>query len=293
MNRYIHTVIALVTCDAGPNLDPDEFATIKALADRGVSAEMVSWTADVDWSRYELVIIRSTWDYHENLPAFEKWVADVSRKTKLLNPPEAVFATSNKEYLDKLDKAGVRVVPTEYCRVGETPRVDFESEQYVVKPTVSAGSNNTFRVTADEIANRVQQIHQLGRVAMIQPYIDSVDTRGETGLLFFNGEYSHAFNKGAMLRNNRDLVDGLYKEEVISTATPSAGEMHLAERCLAQAPTLGFSAADLLYSRVDIVQVAQGDYRVLEFEVIEPSLFLAYGAGALDRFADAIVSRLT
>ena len=59
-------MIALVTCDAGPNLDPDEFATIKALADRGVSAELVSWTADVDWAGYEMVIIRSTWDYHDN-----------------------------------------------------------------------------------------------------------------------------------------------------------------------------------------------------------------------------------
>lgn len=291
-NRYIQLVIALVTCDAGPNLDPDEFATIKALANRGVSAELVSWTADVDWAAYEMVIIRSTWDYHDNLPAFENWVAEVAKKTKLFNPPAAVFATSNKEYLAKLDKAGVRVVPTEYCAVGETPRIEFESEQYVVKPTVSAGSKNTFRVGKAQIADRVEQIHKSGRVAMIQPYIESVDTSGETGLLFFNGEYSHAFNKGAMLRDSRDFVAGLYKEEVISSAIPSAGEMHLAEQCLAAAPALGFSAADLLYARVDIVQLGQGDYRVLEFEVIEPSLFLAYGVGALDRFVDAIVTRL-
>lgn len=286
-------MIALVTCAQGPGLDPDEYLVIAELAQHGVRGEIVFWDADIDWSAYDLVVIRSTWDYHERVEEFAAWVDHVAKVTTLLNPPAAVHATKDKNYLGVLNAAGVPVVPTVYLEPGNTSSVDFDADEYVVKPTISAGSNNTFRVTRDHLNEHIALIHNLGLTAMVQPYIASVDQRGETGLLYFNGDYSHAFRKGAMLAEAGEMVDGLYKAETITTAQPTQGEKAVAEQCLLASSALGVTVRDLLYARIDIVEITPGDYRVLEYEIIEPSLFLAYGEGAVERFSAAILARLT
>lgn len=286
-------MIALVTCAAGPGLDPDEEATVTLLAEMGYPAEIVSWESERDWSSYELVVIRSTWDYHEKLEKFTTWAKSVALLTRLCNPLAAVLATLDKSYLSVLESNAVPVVPTVLCPPGETAQITFDSTEYVVKPTVSAGSNNTFRVTRGELDQRIDELHAKSLTAMVQPYIATVDERGETGMVFLGGKFSHAFRKGPMLAGPADMVDGLYKAENISGTVPSDKEIALAQLCLAAAPSLGFDSDELLYARVDVVEVNPNDYRVLEFEVIEPSLFLAYGDGATQRFAEAIVSRIT
>lgn len=290
--------VALVTCSQGPGLDEDEPAVLAELSRRGIDGDVVAWDDDVDWRAFDLAVIRSTWDYHDRLDDFLVWAERVSALTRLENPVEAVRVNHDKRYLGTLAEAGVPTVPTRYVDPSDTPDLATlpDAPEYVVKPTVSAGSQNTFRGTADDIAAHVAVVHDHGKTAMIQPYVSSVDVRGETGLLFFGGRYSHAFTKSAMLpaadRPSTQSVDGLYLEERITTTGATAAELRAAERCLAALPALGLDADDLLYARIDLVTDADGTVRLMELELIEPSFFLWTDRSSVGRFADAVATTL-
>jgi hypothetical protein len=123
---------------------------------------------------------------------------------------------------------------------------------------------------------------------MVQPYLGSVDSYGETSLLYLDGTYSHAIRKGPMLRGPDLGADGLYVEEQITTRSPSEAERALGDAALRSLP---FPADDLLYARVDLLDGGTGPV-VIEVELTEPSLFLGTAPGAPARFAAAVSKRL-
>ncbi len=237
------------------------------------------WSAH-DGSGYDLVVVRSTWDYVPRREAFLAWAA---RCPRLVNPAPVLAWNTDKQYLAELAAAGVAVVPTVYVRPGEVyAPPDFE---HVVKPTISAGSRDTgrHRAGAPESAAHVAELQAAGRTAMIQPYIASVDARGETALIFFDGNFSHAICKGPLLELGQPPKPGLFARETITTRTPTARERALAERALAAIP-----GGKLPYARVDIVD----ESAVLELELTEPSLFFGADPAAADRFAEVIAAKL-
>jgi hypothetical protein len=137
----------------------------------------------------------------------------------------------------------------------------------------------------------VRRLAAAGRTVMIQPYLEAVDTVGETALMFVGGEFSHAIRKGPML-DGPDLGPaereaGLYKPEAISAREPSAAERALAEYVLDAMPS---RLGGLLYARVDVIPGPDGEPVLIELELTEPSLFLGFAAGAAQRFADAIAA---
>lgn len=276
--------IALAACAELPEGDGDEAGLVAALAARGLASEWVVWDDPaVDWEAYALTVIRSTWDYTDRLPAFLDWVARVPR---LRNPASVVRWNTEKTYLAELGAAGVPVVPTSVLRAGEA--FAAPSGEYVVKPSVSAGSRDTTRFSPGEEAaaeTEVARLHADGRTVVVQPYVASVDERGETAVLYLGGAFSHAIAKGPMLTPERRLLDGLYFEERIAPRAASADERAAAERALAAVP--GGPEA-LLYARVDLVTDAAGEPLVLELELAEPSLFLSHEKGAAERLAAAI-----
>lgn len=279
--------IAIATAAAVPKLDEDGPALIAALATRGHTAEPAIWTdPDVDWATFDLVLIRSTWDYAPRHAEFIAWVERVDAVTEILNPPAVVRWNTDKRYLATLGSAPV--VPTAFIAPGE-PFTAPDGE-YVVKPTVSAGSRDTGRfIGADPAASALAQaIHESGRTVMVQPYQSAVDTAGETALLFFAGQFGHAIRKGPMLALDEGLEQGLFRAEQIEARVPSAEERAVAEQVLTAMP---FDPATLPYARVDLVPSATGPL-LLELELTEPSVFLTYANGAADRLADAVASTL-
>lgn len=278
--------IALATCARGPGLDPDEADIVEALEERGVRAEVIAWDAPTDWSAFDLVVIRSAWDYVERIAEFLSWVEHVSARTRLENCADVVRANFDKRYLATLGDAGVPIVPTHYFAPSEAPStLPWDVAEFVVKPTVSAGSRDTFRCGRSGIAEHLAQIHATGRTAMVQPYIDAVDHEGESSVVFLGGEFSHGFHKGPMLAD----VDGhsRRREERISSHRPSAAELTTASQCRDALRVLGIDPDDLLYARIDLVQEGT---RVLEVELIEPALNLSSAQGALDRFVGAVIA---
>jgi glutathione synthase/RimK-type ligase-like ATP-grasp enzyme len=274
--------VAIVTCSRLPELDDDDRSLLPALARRGIEPVAAVWDDPaVDWAAFDLAVLRSTWDYSDAVEAFLGWTASVPR---LANPAATVAWNVDKRYLAELADAGVPTIPTTYVRPGD-PVPALPDGEVVVKPTVSAGSRDTLRLDdPGDITQHVAHVHDLGKVAMIQPYLAAVDDRGETAVIFLGGEHSHAARKGPLLPLGRSLVGaGLYARETMAPRVATAAELEVAHAALAAVP------GPLLYARVDLLNDEAGSPVVLEVEVTEPSLFLRIGGpDAVERLADAI-----
>lgn len=282
--------VALATAPELPQLDEDGPALRAALGARGVDAGPVIWDDPaVDWSGFDLVVVRSVWDAARRRAAFLDWAQRVARATRLVNRAEVLRWNTDKRYLLDLERGGAPIVPTRFFTPQE--RVDLPAAgDWVVKPAVSSGALDTARYRDDgaELEAHVRRLLAQGRVVMLQPYLEQIDEGGETALVFFHGTFSHAIRKGPILRDEVQLVQGLYAAEDIGPREASAQERSAALEVLAALP---FAADGLTYARVDLVP-GPGRPLLLELELAEPSLFLGHAPGAAERLADAIVVEL-
>ena len=279
------SLVAVATCAGDDLVDPDSPLLLDALAAAGVDAELVVWDDEgVDWDRFARVVVRSTWDYARRRDAFLAWASGLRR---VLNPAQVLRYSSDKHYLDDLAMRGHDVVATTFCDVGDIPT--FPAVDFVVKPCVGAGSIDADRYGPDDLERaraHVARLHGAGRDAMIQPYVTSVDTRGERALIFIDGAFSHAMTKGAMLNVAASDRDVLFRREQMSLAVAEPAALAAARAILDD-----HRFADLLYARVDLVD-DEGTWRLMELELVEPSLFLSYCDTAPTALAMAIRARL-
>jgi len=272
--------VALATAAQLPDLDEDGAALLEALDAEGVQAAPVVWDSGADWAAYDLVVVRSTWDYDRRREQFLAWAASVPR---LANPADVLAWNTDKTYLQALASAGVPVVETTWLVPGDvfTP----PAGPYVVKPTVSAGARDTaaYDGGADATAH-VQRLLAAGRPVMVQPYLPQVDVLGETSVLCFEGEVSHAASKSALLHVGAGVRNDIDSRAFVTPAEPSRAQVDLAKAALAVV------GQPLLYARVDLVPGPDGPL-LLELELTEPSLFLRHAEGATARFAAAVRRR--
>jgi len=299
--------IALVTAREALALDPDMPLLLDAMADAGVTADTPCWDDPaVDWSSYDAALLRSTWDYVDRIDEFLAWSERCARRTRLLNAPEVVRWNTDKHYLVHLARAGVPVVPTRFVEPGADGAAEFATflaggaaacsvghanhfEEFVVKPTIGAGSRDAARYGRGDAAPaqaHLQRLLAAGRSAMLQPYLARVDEYGETAVLYLGGSFSHAIRKGPLLRAGAGLVEGLFAPEDIRPREPGPAELAVAASAYAAIP---FDAP--VYARIDLIRDAGGDPVVLELELTEPSLFFAHAPGAAQRFARQVAQR--
>ena len=243
-----------------------------------------------DWKSFDLILIRSVWDYHLHPAAFAAWVSRLEKLGAVLwNPAPVLLANADKSYLKALEAAGVSVVPTIWVEEGSAAKLDdlLDSRGWteaVVKPVISAGAYRTSRVARGGAAGRAALAEVLAHSgAMIQPYLPEIDSEGEWSFIFLGGEFSHAVLK-----------------------TPRAGDFRVQEehggRTIRREPAPGLLAqareaaiagpGPWLYARVDGVRRG-GELVVIELELIEPSLYLAHCPGAARRLASAVKARLS
>lgn len=288
--------IALVTAVAAREADEDLAPLESALRQAGVDVTIAEWDRQHDWSRFDLAVIRSTWDYPHRLAEFLHWVEQVGGATRLCNSAPVVKWNSDKHYLSDLASKEVPTVPTGFIETGEAARTkipDFLSQQgfdeFVVKPAVSGGSQGAARFGRDEHEEAVAHAQQLlgkGRSVLLQPYLNRVDDLGETALIYFDGEFSHAIRKGPLLKRKEGPKAGLFAKEAITPRVPDTAELRVGAQALR---ALAFDTP--LYARVDLIRDNQGEPVLLELELIEPSLFFAHAPGSAERFAAAVMRR--
>jgi len=279
-------VIALVTATAAAHLDTDLPLLTAALDDAGVAHQVVAWDdPDADWAGYDLAVVRSTWDYHRRLDEFLAWVDMVASATVLANPPAMIRANVDKRYLVGLAADGVHVVPTVVLdTVAAIDAADLGGD-IVVKPAVGAGANGARRIVDDVATARAHARSLVAASAVVvQPYLSAVDTAGEVGLVFIGGQFSHAFNKAALLGGHTEWADDLYAAEEITSRVARGQELALAENVAAR-----YSGA--LYLRVDLLPGPHGPL-VSEVEAVEPSLFCHIDPMSAHRFARAVAEQI-
>ena len=194
----------------------------------------------------------------------------------------------DKRYLRDLVAAEIPVIPTTFVESVEDLEMARLGPDVMVKPTVSAGSNDTARFVDDPESARTfaRAILDTDRAVMVQPYESAIDEMGETGLLYFSGQFSHAFCKGAIFRDGDATHNGLFVEEEISPRQPSNHELELGGRVI-QMVAVRFGVVPA-YARVDMVSSPDGSASIMEVELIEPSLFLHVDDSAPARCAEAL-----
>lgn len=282
--------LALATAIAAFGLDDDLEPLRVACEKAGIDTSVVAWDdMTVSWARFDAVLLRSPWDYVERLPEFLAWCERTAKRTALWNPPDVVRWNTDKRYLGELAGQGLPVIESHFLAPGDDPATLPDLEEFVVKPTVGAGSRDAQRyLRADRpaaIAHAKRLLDQ-ARHVLVQPYLRAVDEQGETALLFFEGQFSHAIRKAPLLKRGEDPTSALFKAESITARQPSATELDVANRVLAALP---FDT--LAYARVDLLPSDTGP-QLLELELTEPSVFLPYGEGAAARFAAVLAARL-
>jgi glutathione synthase/RimK-type ligase-like ATP-grasp enzyme len=278
--------IAIATCAPVAGVEKDDLALIAALRRRGVDATHAIWDDPaVAWSSFDLVVVRSTWDYPDRLSAFLAWAG---RLPRVLNSLPILRWNTDKRYLNDLARAGLPVIPTRFLQPNDG--LELPPPPFVIKPAVSCGAKDTARYQeGDETRARehVGRLQALGRVVMLQPYLADIDEQGEVALMFIGGAYSHSIRRGALLNHPETPGDDRPRPLNVRAYEATDDERYLADQVMACVPG---GPAGLLYGRVDLVPGPNGELRILEVELTEPSLFLEYSNEGVERLAESVVT---
>jgi len=276
---------------------------VEAFAAAGIDLEDAAWEDPaVRWEEFDLVVVRSAWNYVDRLEEFKHWLHARRALTTMHNTVDLIEWNMDKRYLAELAASGVAVVRTAYASSSAElaeALVATSTSQVIVKPSISAGSRLTGRFVNGSAAaiELGERILAAGFTVMVQPFASSVDAVGEIGTVMIDGVISHSFRKGPLLADEGALRGGEYCEE-ISAAELSTDERALVLDANAAVERIvrdrGWISSDehLLYARYDIVRLDDGTPALLEAELFEPSLFLMVDPRSPARFVAAVQARL-
>lgn len=277
--------VAFATFSGFPHGTPDDAPALEALRIRGIDAAAEIWDSPVvDWSTYDAVILRSTWDYHHRPAVFSAWLHSVRKTSRVWNSLDLVRWNLHKSYLVELIGRGRPVVPTELLRQGSEAslrsiRSDRGWDEVVIKPAVGAASYEFFRAASDNLDAGEAHLRKLARAGdvLVQPYLSFADTRGERSLVYIDGLFSHAVRYASVIAEptRTPVAIAPDRETLDESARVLAG--------LSEVP---------LYARLDYLPSAEDGWKLGELELVEPELFFTTCAGAPDRFASAVLRRL-
>ncbi|WMW81418.1 hypothetical protein RF679_03835 [Undibacterium cyanobacteriorum] len=283
--------IAIATCAELPSLFGGEKLLIPELERLGHHVSVEIWDdPEVEWAHFDVVLIRCTWDYHEKLDAFMSWLEHLKQSTCLvLNSLESLMWNLDKRYLFELQSKDVNIIPG-FCLEAADQRSLTElmdainADEVVVKPVQSAGAWRTLRIRKNQLHEQASAFEQWRheQAFMVQKFMPEIVAEGEWSLVFFNGEYSHSLLKRAKPGDFRVQSDHGGRVEA-AFATQEMRQQ--ACRVLEALPTTP------CYARVDGVW-RDGQFYLMELELLEPELFLEIDAQAPRRFSVAIQSAI-
>jgi glutathione synthase/RimK-type ligase-like ATP-grasp enzyme len=282
--RSMSVAVAIASCLEFAAKERDDLQVIAALRLRGIEAVHAAWDDEsIDWKNFELVVIRSAWDYPLRLGEFLAWAG---RLPRVLNSLPVLQWNTNKRYLKDLSASGVPVVPTQFLESGEL--FELPEHPFVVKPAVSCGARDTalYQVNqSSEARGHIRRLLGEGRAVMFQPYLAEIERSGEISLMFIGGVYSHAVYRAALLHEPGSVAERAVDLSLIRRFTATPDQLAIAKQALAAIP---LDSDSLLYARVDLIPGANGEPLVLEVELTEPYLFLDFSERGVEMLADSI-----
>lgn len=280
--------IAFATCSTYPGLAEDDRSLAAALSASGHRVEAAAWDDPaIDWTRYDTVIIRSTWNYHLHPQAFLAWLSRLKGlQLRIVNPVDILEWNMNKEYLAGLQQMDIPLPETLFLEAGATPDLDTIFQQTgwsraVIKPCISATAYNTWTSQPDAATKDTEKLTRLLSTGnyIIQEFMEEVETDGEYSLIYFGQQYSHAVKKTVKKGDFR--VQERYGGQSLP-ARPEPSIIRQATAILDK--TVPFDTSPrLLYARVDGV-MRKGIFTLMELELVEPSLFINNNPLAIQQF---------
>jgi len=290
-DRPVACRIAFATCADLPSIQPDDAHLAASLERLGIQPASCTWNDPaLDWSVFDAVLIRTTWDYFRQHAAFIAWLDRLDRLgIPTINDSRVLRWNSDKRYLLDLARHEVAIIPTRV--VGAHELIDalaaMSAQPVVIKPTISGGAWHTLRGHTDD-ARFLQAVARLPIELdyLLQPFVPEVVSAGEWSLLYFEGEFSHAVLKRPASGDYRVQSEHGGSVEPVE---PDAATLAAAERALAAVAAMGYG--DPAYARIDGV-VCDDRFLIMELELLEPSLFLDGQPQAAERFARQLSARL-
>ncbi|TFV97888.1 glutathione synthetase [Algoriphagus kandeliae] len=262
------------------------------LKDLGFENEILPWSdPKIQWSDYDELLVKSVWDYFDYYPEFLEWLDRIdSLKIPVLNDLKTIRWNSNKRYLIEMAEKGFPVISGLVLEKGTKPdfsqiQKQMKSGLAVIKPLVSGGAKNTFKVSVENWPEYASKLEELLKeeAFLVQPFVKEVAEVGEYSLIFFNGNFSHAVLKTP---KKEDFRVQHYFGGTIQVIQPSAKMLQIAQSFVDQ------FAPESLYARVDGVEI-NGEFYLMELELIEPYLFLGLTDQAIPNYKAAIEQRLS
>ncbi|HEY2364418.1 MAG TPA: hypothetical protein VGK36_25105 [Candidatus Angelobacter sp.] len=282
--------LALITHSGLPHGAESERLMLPHLARAGVETEIVDWrSSGCDFRKFDLIVLRSCWDYHLYHDEFMEWLRRTGREAPILNDPETALWNLNKFYLREMPTMGIEIAPTVFVNGGPIASSGWQEirnwKKFVAKPAVSASAHKTWLfdnvavLDEDELKSKME-----GEAFLIQQFIPEIETQGEMSFIYIDGAYSHAVLKRPSAGDFR-----------VQQEHGGSAELFIPQHdLLTQADEIAarlLRVRDSLYCRIDAV-ARDGKLVLMELELIEPELFLGLAEGAAERFAKAIVRRV-
>jgi glutathione synthase/RimK-type ligase-like ATP-grasp enzyme len=236
------------------------------------------------------VIVRNPWDYTEKITQFRDWLAALP-SARVHNSAAILRWNLDKNYLRELEISGIQIVPTVWMNaktegeVSAIVRKSFPDRRKIVKPVFSAGSHHTYRLDVSELPPAGVFA---GLSAIVQPYLEEIETDGERSLVFLGGNFSHAIRK--LPRSGDFRVQESFGGQ-FSAFKPTREELRFGERAVATIRGKFPTDPAPLYGRIDYVVVG-GNPHLMEAELLEPDLYFHHALGAAERFA-ALIAELS
>ena len=279
--------LGILTCEKLPNLLDSDQKLIPLFEVHHFEVKAVIWDdLSVNWSSFDYLIFRNTWDYYEKETAFNKWLEKIEQlKIPTFNSIATIQKNKHKFYLKELQSKGVLILPTVFLEknslISLAEIIPQQWQKVVIKPAFSAGSYLTKLVDRNdlnEIENEFAE-HFKTKDFLIQEFQPEIKLVGETSFIFFNGKFSHCVNKKSIENDFRVQFQYGGKYKLIE---PSANLIQQAKNIIAHFPE------KLLYARVDGI-IIRNQLHLMEIELIEPDLYFDLAEGSRERFVNAFV----
>ena len=281
MSALVFFAVDVATAD----LTADDRLLAEAIVAAGGEVVPVIWGARIP--EHGTLVIRSTWDYVEDPNRFLEWLAQLDAdEVAVYNPTSLLRWNLHKRYLLDLRERGVAIVPTEVLPkrhgvdLGDLMRCRGWDDA-VIKPAIGGTARLAFHVGegGPGVAQRHLDEMLAHEDALVQQFVPSVPSIGETSVIAIGAVVTHAVHKRAAAGEWR--VQAEFGGST-SLATVGAQLAAAARRAIvAVQPTP-------LYARIDLVEATNGELQVIELELVEPELFLRFAPHAATRMADLL-----
>lgn len=279
--------IGLLTCEKLPSLTLEDQKLIPELARHGITAKAVVWDdKTINWTTFDYLIFRNTWDYFEKEIEFNLWLTQIEKLgIKTLNAIEIIQQNKHKFYLKELESQGIPIIPTLFLdktnHLNLSEIIPSHWKKAVIKPAFSGGAylTNVFEISETEAINNQYKSIAKEKELLFQEFVPEIISEGETSIIFFNKKYSHSINKKP--------ADGEFRIQVqfggkYTSIQPSKALIEKAQK------VVNTFQGKLLYARVDGI-IIDDELHLMEIECIEPDLYFEYSEGSIQRFVDSIL----